>query len=59
MTKYKIATPADWKQGDDMVAGRVLPDPVVVAHFGPLREVFHYLRFVAQPAWELWRADKA
>jgi alkyl hydroperoxide reductase subunit AhpC len=58
MTKYKIATPADWKPGDDMVAGRVLPDPIAVARFGALREVFHYLRFVAHPAWEMWRADR-
>jgi alkyl hydroperoxide reductase subunit AhpC len=58
MTKYKIATPADWKPGDDMVAGRVLPDPIAAARFGALREVFHYLRFVAHPPWEMWRADR-
>jgi len=55
MGKHKLAIPADWQQGDEMVVGRVLPDSVARARFGKLRTATHYLRFTDQPGYELWR----
>jgi alkyl hydroperoxide reductase subunit AhpC len=45
----KLAVPADWQQGDDVVVGRVLPDDVARARHGELTELTPYLRTVRQP----------
>ncbi len=55
MGKYKLATPADWQQGGEMVIGRVLPDPVARARFGTVRTATHYLRYTDLPGYESWR----
>jgi len=55
MGKHKLATPADWHGGDELVVGRVLPDDVARARFGRLRTATSYLRFTDQPGYERWR----
>jgi alkyl hydroperoxide reductase subunit AhpC len=55
MSRHKLATPADWRGGEDMVVGRVIPDSLAQARFGPIRTVTPYLRFVPQPSFERWR----
>jgi thioredoxin-dependent peroxiredoxin len=59
LAKYKVATPADWVQGEDVVVGRVVADPVARARFGSLRQITHYLRFTTQPPWEIRRRPGA
>ncbi len=55
MGKHKLATPADWRGGGEMVVGRVVPDDVARARFGSVRTATPYLRFTDQPGYERWR----
>jgi len=49
--KYSVATPADWKQGDDCVIVPSLTDPKVLKEKFPkgYKEVKPYLRMTPQP----------
>ena len=49
--KYSVATPADWKHGDDCVIVPSLTDPKVLKEKFPkgYRELKPYLRMTAQP----------
>ena len=48
--KYRIATPADWKQGDDVIiAGSVTNDEAQTLYPGGWRSPKPYLRIVPQP----------
>ncbi len=48
--KYKVATPADWKQGGDVIiAGSVNNDDAKKQYPGGWKEPKPYLRIVPQP----------
>jgi thioredoxin-dependent peroxiredoxin len=49
--KYSVATPADWKEGEDVVIAPALQDPNVLKEKFPKgwREVKPYLRLTPQP----------
>lgn len=44
-----IATPADWRPGEDVIAALSLTDEQAEAKFGEVDRKLPYLRFVAQP----------
>ena len=44
-----IATPADWRPGEDVIAALSLTDEQAEAKFGRVDRKLPYLRFVAQP----------
>lgn len=44
-----IATPADWRPGEDVIAALSLTDEQAEAKFGKVDRKLPYLRFVAQP----------
>lgn len=45
-----IATPADWKPGEDVIVALSLDDEAATKKYGPLNVKFPYLRFAKQPA---------
>ena len=48
--KYKLATPAQWIQGEDVIVTAAVPDDEAREKFGELERVLPYLRKVKQPA---------
>lgn len=47
--KNPIATPADWKSGDEVIVSLAIPTPEAEKKFDGFREVFSYLRYAKQP----------
>lgn len=47
--KYKLATPADWKSGEDPIVTLALNDTQAKETFGEVKIVKPYLRYVKQP----------
>jgi len=47
--KHRVATPADWKQGQDVVVSGSVSDDEAKQIFGGFKAVKPYLRIVAQP----------
>ncbi len=48
--KHKVATPANWEQGQDVVIGSAVTDDEAKELFGDFNAVKPYLRIVPQPA---------
>ena len=48
--KHKVATPANWEQGQDVVIGSAVTDEEAKELFGDFNAVKPYLRIVPQPA---------
>jgi alkyl hydroperoxide reductase subunit AhpC len=48
-TKHKVATPADWKDGDDVIVAGGVSDDDARAQHGEFRAEKPYLRYVKQP----------
>ena len=48
--KYKVATPADWKKGEDVIIVTAVSDDEAKATFGGFKTHKPYLRTTAQPA---------
>jgi alkyl hydroperoxide reductase subunit AhpC len=47
--KHQVATPADWKQGDDVIITAAVSDEDATARFGSFERVLPYLRKTRQP----------
>jgi alkyl hydroperoxide reductase subunit AhpC len=47
--KHKVATPAQWKQGDDVILTAAVSDDEATKHFGGFERVLPYLRRTKQP----------
>jgi thioredoxin-dependent peroxiredoxin len=48
--RHKVATPADWRQGDDVIVLPSVPDDEAKQKYGDtLKQVKPYLRVVPQP----------
>ncbi|NNU79915.1 peroxiredoxin [Halovulum dunhuangense] len=47
--KHKVATPANWKQGEDVIITAAVPDDEATAKFGSFERVLPYLRKTKQP----------
>ena len=47
--KHSVATPADWKQGDDVIIANSVNDDDAKAKFGDFTKVKPYLRTTKQP----------
>jgi alkyl hydroperoxide reductase subunit AhpC len=47
--KHKVATPADWAQGDDVIISGALSDEEATAAFPGYRTIKTYLRTTKQP----------
>ncbi len=48
--KHKVATPADWKQGEDVIITAAVSDDEATQKFGSFERVLPYLRKTKQPA---------
>lgn len=48
--KHKVATPADWKQGEDVIITAAVSDEEATEKFGTFERVLPYLRKTRQPA---------
>jgi alkyl hydroperoxide reductase subunit AhpC len=50
--KYSVATPVDWKHGEDVIVAPALKDPAVLKEKFPkgIREVRPYLRYTPDPS---------
>jgi thioredoxin-dependent peroxiredoxin len=50
--KYSVATPVDWKHGEDVIVAPALKDPAVLKEKFPkgIREIRPYLRYTADPS---------
>lgn len=48
--KHKVATPSDWKQGDDVIITAAVSDEEATQKFGAFERVLPYLRKTKQPA---------
>jgi alkyl hydroperoxide reductase subunit AhpC len=48
--KHKVATPVDWKQGDDVIIGGTISDEEAIKRFGSFEKVLPYMRKTKQPA---------
>ena len=46
---HKVATPADWKDGDDVIISPALSDDDAKAAFGDFDAKKSYLRYTPQP----------
>jgi hypothetical protein len=44
-----VATPANWKQGQDVIITAAVSDEEAIAHFGSFERVLPYLRETKQP----------
>ena len=49
-SKHQVATPADWKQGDDVIISGAVNDDDAKAKFGDFTKVKPYLRTTKQPS---------
>ena len=47
--KHKVATPAEWKQGEDVIITAAVSDEEATAKFGEFERVLPYLRTTKQP----------
>ncbi|MFT6772601.1 MAG: alkyl hydroperoxide reductase subunit AhpC [Paracoccaceae bacterium] len=47
--KYKVATPANWKQGEDVIITGGVPDDEAIRMFGSFEKKLPYLRVTKQP----------
>ncbi|MCL5779006.1 peroxiredoxin [Limibaculum sp. FT325] len=47
--KHKVATPADWKQGEDVIITAAVSDAEATEKFGSFERVLPYLRKTRQP----------
>src|SRR4051794_25367588 len=47
--KHKVATPAQWKQGDDVIVTPAVSDEDAMKNFGGFERVLPYLRRTKQP----------
>ena len=47
--KHKVATPANWKQGEDVIITAQVPDDEATQKFGSFERVLPYLRKTKQP----------
>ena len=47
--EHKVATPANWVPGQDVIAALSLSDEQAEAKFGKVDKKLPYLRFVKQP----------
>ena len=51
LTAYKkVATPADWQKGEDVVVVPSLSDADATKHFGTFKTLTPYLRTTADPS---------
>lgn len=48
--KHSVSTPADWKQGEDVIIAPAIPTEVAKQRFKEVREIKPYLRYTSQPA---------
>ena len=48
--KHQVSTPADWKQGEDVVIAPVIPDDQAKERFGEFNALKPYLRLTKQPS---------
>lgn len=48
--KHKVATPADWKQGEDVIITAAVSDDEATEKFGSFERVLPYLRKTKQPS---------
>lgn len=48
--KHSVSTPADWKQGDDVVIGGAISDEEAIKRFGSFEKVLPYIRKTRQPS---------
>jgi len=48
--KHKVATPADWKQGEDVIIVPAVSDEEATERFGEFTTIKPYLRTVPQPS---------
>jgi len=48
--KHQVATPADWKQGDDVIITAAVSNEDAVKRFGAYETILPYLRKTRQPA---------
>jgi thioredoxin-dependent peroxiredoxin len=48
--KHKVATPANWQQGEDVIITAAVPDDEATEKFGTFERVLPYLRKTKQPA---------
>jgi alkyl hydroperoxide reductase subunit AhpC len=48
--KHKVATPANWKQGEDVIITASVPDDEAERKFGGFERILPYLRKTRQPA---------
>jgi thioredoxin-dependent peroxiredoxin len=48
--KHKVATPANWQQGEDVIITAAVPDGEATEKFGTFDRVLPYLRKTKQPA---------
>jgi alkyl hydroperoxide reductase subunit AhpC len=47
--EHKVATPADWKQGDDVIITPAVSDEEAEQKFGSFERILPYLRKTKQP----------
>lgn len=47
--KHQVATPADWKQGDDVIITAAVSDEDAVKRFGSYETILPYIRKTRQP----------
>jgi thioredoxin-dependent peroxiredoxin len=47
--KHKVATPANWQQGEDVIITAAVPDDEATEKFGTFERVLPYLRKTKQP----------
>ena len=47
--KHQVATPANWKQGDDVIITPAVTNDEAVSRFGSFKTVLPYLRLTKQP----------
>lgn len=48
--KHSVSTPADWKQGEDVIISPAIPTEEAKQRFKEVREIKPYLRYTSQPA---------
>ena len=48
--KHQVATPADWKQGEDVIITGAVSNDDAIARFGAFETILPYLRKTRQPA---------
>jgi alkyl hydroperoxide reductase subunit AhpC len=47
--KHSVATPVNWKSGEDVIISPAIPDDQAAEKFGDFKKVKPYLRVVPQP----------